>query len=198
MGVRPLAFKNILAKKVLMDPSKLYVPDPQKWVQFYKHLADGKIKHYSYNQSGGGNTAHSFITPVDFNEHQNQSEHSQTPPVKLVSTSQQIVNQAKSELQREGESIKDIKEAVHPQKQKRRRKGNISKSMLQRKVKKQKKTVRRKFSDKALNRKKKRQRGGGRRPKTATGKKGHRTSHSFKRKRSNKRQTSKGRDIFDF
>lgn len=40
-----------------MDPSKLYVLDRQKWVKFYKNLADEKINLFSNNQIGGGSSS---------------------------------------------------------------------------------------------------------------------------------------------
>lgn len=37
-----------------MNSSKLYVPDPQKWVYFYQHMAEGKIRFNSANQMREG------------------------------------------------------------------------------------------------------------------------------------------------
>ena len=93
-----------------MDPSKLYVSDPQKWVKFYKNIADGKIKLFSTNQVGGGEKFHSFIAPID--KYVRQSEKSSSTsqlPVKLVSSTEQIIDQAKQELKREGENLKEVK-----------------------------------------------------------------------------------------
>lgn len=111
-----------------MNPSKLYVPDPQKWVRFYKHVADGKIRLNSPNQIGGGNTAHSFIAPVDKFLKQYEDTLSKEPPVKLVSTTEQMVDQAKSELQREGEDLKRITQALKSQTKQKRQSGKVSKT----------------------------------------------------------------------
>lgn len=85
-----------------MDPSKLYVPDPQKWVKFYKNLADEKINLFSTNQIGGGPS--SFVASiVKYGDHlTTESAPPSKPAVKLVSSTEQIVDQAKSELTREG------------------------------------------------------------------------------------------------
>lgn len=111
-----------------MDPSKLYVPDPQKWMKFYKNMADGKIKLFSTNQIGGGLNSNSFIAPID--KYVGQSEQSPSTdqtPVKLVSTTEQFVDQAKQELKREGEDLKGVVKAMKSHKKKRRLAGRIVK-----------------------------------------------------------------------
>lgn len=74
-----------------MNPSKLYVPNPQKWVKFFKKMANERS---SSNQIGGRN-----IIPVGDGNNDIKS----IPPVtlKTVSPAQQVVEQAKSELERD-------------------------------------------------------------------------------------------------
>ncbi|MCG8113110.1 MAG: hypothetical protein N0E59_20355 [Candidatus Thiodiazotropha taylori] len=99
-----------------MNLSKLYVPDPQKWVRFYKHVAEGKIKLNSTNQMrGGGRVSHSFIAPIDKYLKQLEDSTSTLPPIKLVSSTEQIVDQAKSELKREGEDLKRVVQEIKSQ-----------------------------------------------------------------------------------
>lgn len=142
-----------------MNPSKLYIPNPEKWVRFYKALADGKIKHHTSNQAGGGNATHKFITPIDqYVKHSQSEPQSRQPPVKVVSTSEQAVDQAKSELQRKGESIKELQKAARQHKRKGRRRGNVIKKVRKGNIKKQKRVVKRK--SKPLKRRKKNQTGG--------------------------------------
>ena len=105
-----------------MDPSKLYVPDPQKWVKFYKHLADGKINHYSINQIGEGENNQSPILTVDKYIDQSENKSTKQPALKLVSTTEQIVDQAKSELKREGEDLKMISRQLKSHNSKSKRK----------------------------------------------------------------------------
>ena len=92
-----------------MDSSKLYVPDPQKWVKFYRNMADGKFSLYSSNQVGGGQPSQFFITPIDSYVDKSESSEAKRAPIKLVSPSEQTVSQAKSELEREGQAIKATK-----------------------------------------------------------------------------------------
>lgn len=91
-----------------MNPEKLYVPNPQKWITFYKRLADGKIKQYSVNQIGAGENHQSSILPVDKFISQSEVKLPKQTALKLVSTTEQMVDQAKSELKREGEDLKMI------------------------------------------------------------------------------------------
>ena len=76
-----------------MNPSRLYVPNPQKWVQFFDKVAKGKVK---YGQSGDGNITQ--IIPMD--QYTSYQSGAKQLPVNLVSPAGQTVNQAKSELER--------------------------------------------------------------------------------------------------
>lgn len=69
-----------------MNSSKLYVPDPQKWVRFYKQMVEGKIRLNLVNQMRvGGRVTHSFIAPLDKYLHLYEDSMSKVPPVKPVS-----------------------------------------------------------------------------------------------------------------
>ena len=113
-----------------MNPENLYVPNPQKWVTFYKHLAEGKIKLHPPNQIGGGKKLNSFIAPVDKFVNQVENSTIKQPSVNLVSTTEQMVDQAKSELKREGEDLKTLSQAIKNHNRKRGRQRKTSKCRL--------------------------------------------------------------------
>ena len=119
-----------------MDPSKLYVPNPLKWVTFYKQVADGKIKLNIANQIGAGKSSQSFIVPVDRYINQSEDQTAKQPAVKLVSTTEQMVDQAKSELKREGEDLKDLSGTAkrHKRNSKRRKKTSRLKILKKKKL----------------------------------------------------------------
>lgn len=73
-----------------MDYSKLYVPNPQIWVDFSDKVA--KVK-----QSGGEKV--SQILPLD--KYTTTESQDNQLPIKIVSPAEQTVQQARSELERE-------------------------------------------------------------------------------------------------
>ena len=86
-------------------------------------MADGKIKLNIADQIGAGKSSHSFIVPVDRYINQSEDQTAKQPAVKLVSTTEQMVDQAKSELKREGEDSKDLSRTAkrHKRNSKRRK-----------------------------------------------------------------------------
>lgn len=119
---------------------KLYVPNPQKWVDFFERVSSGQA---SLNQTGGGRQ-HSIIH-VD----QSNATAGKAYPIKAVLPAEQTTAQAKSELEREG--INPIKVLNMPQ---------FSSGQHRRGIK-------RKRSNKKRNKKAKRQRGSGKKRKTS-------------------------------
>lgn len=79
---------------------KLYVPDPQKWVDFFDRVSAGKV---SLNQTGGGRR-HSII-PVRAGT---SSETDKKFPIEAVLPAEQTTAQAKSELERRDIKPSDI------------------------------------------------------------------------------------------
>jgi hypothetical protein len=71
---------------------KLYVPNPQKWVDFFHNLSLGKT---SLNQSGGGRRL--SIIPVNESKANDDNAYS----IKAVLPAEQTTAQAKSELERQ-------------------------------------------------------------------------------------------------
>ncbi|CAC5415705.1 unnamed protein product [Mytilus coruscus] len=90
-----------------MDSSKMYVPDPQKWVKYYESMAKGNHNPYidrkgrNVKQIGGSLTGShgTFMVPIDETSNPSNKQPTNSLAVQLVSPSQQVVDQAKSELQ---------------------------------------------------------------------------------------------------
>ena len=98
-----------------MEHSKLYVPNPQTWVQFFDRVAKGKVK---MGQIGAGNV--SRILPVEYDTCR-QSEAEQLA-VKVVSPAEQTVDQAKSELERENINLSKVRGMIQKAQRRRGRK----------------------------------------------------------------------------
>lgn len=91
---------------------KLYVPNPQMWVDFFQRVASGKT---SLNQSGGGRRPH--VITVD----QSTSSDARKYPIKAILPSEQTTAQAKSELEREAINPADVVKAIQSTDKTRRR-----------------------------------------------------------------------------
>lgn len=97
-----------------MDSNKVYVPNPQKWIRYYESMAKGS--HNPYVGQNGGNSGKqmggslvgspgTFMVPIE--THKDSKSHQADPmTIKLVSPSEQVVQQAKAELQIEKKGIK--------------------------------------------------------------------------------------------
>ena len=80
---------------------KLYVPNPQMWVNFFEKLSSGK----TINQSGRGSR------PCVMSVEQSKSSDNKMMAIKTVLPAEQTTAQAKSELKREGinpESVNNV------------------------------------------------------------------------------------------
>jgi hypothetical protein len=88
-----------------MNRSKLYVPNPQKWMRFFERVASGKAKLI---QSGRGRRMLSVDAYTDVFEDNRQQQ-----PVKVVTPAEQTVAQAKSELKRDDINPKVVSAALH-------------------------------------------------------------------------------------
>lgn len=76
---------------------KLYVPNPEKWLDFFERISTGQTQ---LNQTGRGRRRH-VITVDQSKQH----------PVKAVLPTEQTAAQAKSELEREGINPNDVVKA---------------------------------------------------------------------------------------
>ena len=105
-----------------MKPSKLYVPNPQKWVHFFDKVADGQVKLL---QSGGGQTPK--IMPLGIHTSTETDKNKQLV-VETVSPAEQSAQQAKSELERDNIKPRTIvKMNQNRRRQRRRSNGKIVK-----------------------------------------------------------------------
>lgn len=77
---------------------KLYVPNPERWVEFFERVSTGQTQ---LSQTGRGRRPQ--VITVD---------QSKACPIKAVIPSEQTAAQAKSELEREGINPKDVVRAV--------------------------------------------------------------------------------------
>lgn len=92
-----------------MDQKQGYIPNPQKWMQFYKGFVSGHQSSYSksssyHNQHGGSITASPspFMIPIE-NKRGHDSDQT-NEKLTLVSPVQQVVEQAKLNLKRQKKS----------------------------------------------------------------------------------------------
>lgn len=93
---------------------KLYVPDSQKWLDFFERLSTGKT---SLNQTGTGRR-HSVI-PI---EESKASRERNRVTIRAVLPSEQTTARAESELKREGIKPDDVVDALQSKRGKRKRK----------------------------------------------------------------------------
>lgn len=87
-----------------MDASKLYVPEASKWIEFYKNS-------YLHNKKNGTQFGGSIVGGVRTNiiPIEEKKETTEPPrmeindvPVKIISLSQAVVEQAETEIERQG------------------------------------------------------------------------------------------------
>ena len=98
-----------------MNPSKLYISNPQKWVSFFDRVAKTK-------QTGGGSIPK--ILPLDIVAETTKTENL---PIKTVSPAEQTVQQAVSELKRENINPDSVMKVSHKSKSRRRKKTSVTK-----------------------------------------------------------------------
>ena len=103
-----------------MNRSKLYVPNPQKWISFFEQKS---------KQTGGG--GRKGIFPVKDTA---VTTRPNSLTVEVVSPAQQTVERAKSELEREDIKPSAVAKAVHNRK--RRRESSRTKARAPKKGKK--------------------------------------------------------------
>jgi len=87
-----------------MDASKLYVPDVSKWIDFYKNsYLQNKKRNSQFGGSivGGVKTR---IIPIEDKKKIGEPERKEINdvPIKIISPSQAVVEQAETEIERQG------------------------------------------------------------------------------------------------
>lgn len=91
---------------------KLYVPNPQKWVDFFNRMSSGKN---TLNQSGGGRRL--SVIPVN----ESKSVGDKVYSIKAVLPAEQTTAQAKSELEREDINPANVVNMLQSSRTQRRR-----------------------------------------------------------------------------
>lgn len=114
----------------------MYIPNPKKWIQFYdtigkqKYNPSANLKKQAYNNQVGGSltgTSKPFMIPVGTMS-ANKADLSKDVKVKLVSTSEQFLEQAKEEVgDTHGLKRKGSKQIIHSIKQPQQSKTKLSK-----------------------------------------------------------------------
>ena len=113
---------------------KLYVPNPQKWVDFFDRVSSGKT---SLNQAGGGRRL--SVIPLE----ETTTGTDKAYPIKAVLPAEQTTAQTKSELERQDINPAEVVDMLHSSSGKGRR------------------GIKRKRTSKKSSQRVKRQRGGG-------------------------------------
>ena len=132
-----------------MNPSKLYIPNPQKWMRFFDKVA--KVK-----QSGGG-----YVPKIlHLDKYVTADSNAENVPIKSVSPAEQTVQQAVSELKRD--NIKPVSTMTTSQTSKgyRRRRPTVTKKSKRLNRGKKSKKVKRKNKGKIVKISRRVQKGG--------------------------------------
>ena len=125
----------------------MYIPNTQKWINYYQNLGKNdnnpyiNYAHRGGKQIGGGSLSGSsrqFITPIGSPR---KGGHSEKVAVKLVSPIQQSIDQAKDEVERNQQGIKRkrLNKSVSPTRKRQRRQTKKTKKVT--KTSKKKLTV---------------------------------------------------------
>ena len=117
-----------------MNPNQPYIPNHEKWIKYYESIGMSEHPEYfhsaepSKRQTGGsiGKIGEQTILPID---KPTQKCPNKTPELKveLVSPAQQVVEQAASELKREGSIKRKQSFARHHSSTSKRRKRSFRK-----------------------------------------------------------------------
>lgn len=116
-----------------MDVSNMYIPNTAKWIEYYKKNNPQNRISFHHKRKGGQrgrslvSGANTYITPIEWKTNTNQQKDSSDVPIKIISPSQAVVEQAKTEIGRESHIGRGIK-------RKQKQKG-VSKTNKRRKVK---------------------------------------------------------------
>lgn len=115
-----------------MDVSKMYVPNPQKWISYDEQIARGEHNAYINNKNRrtvqkGGSIGRSTVGFMDSIE-PSSSRQKLSERIELVSPVQQVVDQAKSEIDRIKYTNKRKNQTKESKQSKKCQRKNINKS----------------------------------------------------------------------
>ena len=92
---------DLLTKKL-----HVYVPDPTKWIDYYRNVSNGHMYTYivygNKNQAGGAlmGSRKQFMVPIENKTHVTDQQ-KDLPKLQWVSPAEQVVQQAKDELKKD-------------------------------------------------------------------------------------------------
>lgn len=114
---------------LIMDMNKkIYIPDPKKWMRFYTQIKEGNVNPYRDHaikgyQRGGGLRSKTSPYMISIDKYaKDLDDRDKKLTISMTSPAEQIVEQAKSEIERE----KNIKKDQHGSKR-RSQKSNATK-----------------------------------------------------------------------
>lgn len=131
----------------------MYVPNPQKWIKYYDHIATGGNKQDLYqwegiNQTGGSISSHgkNYMIPI---EKRQDKEYKKDTNVTIISPFKSTVNRAESEVKRTVKRVKQKrqKRKINIKKKRRTIKRLKNKTKKSHKRKTKRRTVSKKSSD---------------------------------------------------
>lgn len=176
---------------------KMYVPDPRKWIDYYKNVSSGHINsQLTYgrkNQTGGAlmGSTKQFMIPIGNNNHV-VSQQNDLPKLQLVSPFEQVVQQAKEELNKGVKRNSNKNITISTQKRQRRNTSKFRKSKNTKTIGNKKSSSKKKRHQKKL-----KKTGKHKKPQQIISKLSRKTKPNQKRKRlSKKKRIGSFNDIF--
>lgn len=92
-----------------MNSEKMYMPNRDIWMNYYKNVVQGKNDSYITHMRNGGKKG-TFMIPIENNVSSSRvNDKCQPMKIQLVSPSAQMVDMARETLQEEGVTIKKRK-----------------------------------------------------------------------------------------
>ncbi|VDI63315.1 Hypothetical predicted protein [Mytilus galloprovincialis] len=92
----------------MTNTDKMYIPNVNQWTRYYQNVVSGQSNAYVNHMKSGynkGSQSGSFMIPISNKSYPIRAEKENNFVVRLVSPSEQIVNQAKEEIKIDDESI---------------------------------------------------------------------------------------------
>lgn len=130
----------------MTNTDKMYIPNVNQWTRYYQNVVSGQSNAYVNHMKSGynkGSQSGSFMIPISNKSYPIRAEKENNFVVRLVSPSEQIVNQAKEEIKIDDESINktDRKRKYHHSPQSRGGEKKPKKSKKDKTVKKHKRDI---------------------------------------------------------
>ncbi|CAG2250934.1 unnamed protein product [Mytilus edulis] len=92
----------------MTNTDKMYIPNVNQWTRYYQNVVSGQSNAYVNHMKSGynkGSQSGSFMIPISNKSYPIRAEKENNFVVRLVSPSEQIVNQAKEEIKIDDENV---------------------------------------------------------------------------------------------